>query len=48
MQLKCIINSGNKNSTWNFVVEIKPRNIFEIPTNEWDVSEEEEAQHGYT
>jgi len=37
-----------KNSTWNVVVETKPRNIFEMPTNEGEPSQEEEAQHGYT
>ncbi|KAK9928697.1 hypothetical protein M0R45_025820 [Rubus argutus] len=37
-----------KNSTWSVVVETKPRNVYEMPTNEGESFQEEEAHHGYT
>ncbi|XP_004289417.1 PREDICTED: uncharacterized protein LOC101293531 [Fragaria vesca subsp. vesca] len=39
---------GIKNSTWSVVVETKPRNVFEMPTDEEEPYQQEESQTSHT
>ncbi|KAL6209837.1 hypothetical protein ACLB2K_020776 [Fragaria x ananassa] len=40
--------TGIKNCTWSVVVETKPRNIFEMPTDEEEPYQQEESQSSHT